>query len=193
MSEPCKCCETCKKNDANKYQIDKIYQFLEKEIALFWTRFWIFGALITAILVGWYNVVNNNKLSSYNFLKILLPFFASIIALIQTLINRGAKRWLDYWQNKLKDFKEYNIYDKSELKCYNKIDFYGDAYSPAKLGVMFTDLVCLNCILFTFFQIVEFNNLSNKDCNSAFLLFSFFINCPLIIYHLIEILNTKFD
>ena len=181
--------------DDKRFLLEKIYQFLEKEIALFWTRFWIFGALITAILIGWYNVITNERLNEqYNFLKIVLPFFATIIALIQTLINRGAKRWLDYWEKKLEnDFKDNNIYDKRSFKCYNKNcnDFYSQPFSPAKLGIMFTDLVTLNCLLFTIF---EFITLENKNQINNFLLF-FFIFCSnilLIINHLVEILMSNY-
>ena len=125
---------------------------------MFWTRFWIFGALITAILIGWYNVITNERLNEqYNFLKIVLPFFATIIALIQTLINRGAKRWLDYWEKKLEnDFKDNNIYDKEKCLMYNKINYFSLQFSPAKLGIIFTDLVFLACLMLSFFEIKNY-------------------------------------
>ncbi len=113
---------------------------------------------------------------------------AFIISLIQTLVNRGTKRWLDYWEEKLNDFSDLNIYDKSKCPNYIKNDFYRGEYSPAKLGIFFTDLVCLNCLLFANYNFIY---ICNDLLKCFFVILTFILNVFLIICHLSEIFCKK--
>ena len=160
--------------DDKKFQLEKIYQFLENEINLQEKRVWFFGALITALLTAWYYTKKDNE----NF-SVILPFIAFVISLIQCFLNRGSKYWLNYWGELLKKdyhniFKYENNVDKTEL--FKNIGFLG-AKRKVKipmLFIFFADFVCLNCFLLFGYELF-YNNKNG-------------FNCPLLIFLIINII-----
>ncbi|MDI9338715.1 MAG: hypothetical protein QM539_09865, partial [Alphaproteobacteria bacterium] len=92
--------------------IDRLYDLLKAETDLQQKRVWFCGTLISALLTGWY-LVNGNQNNSYNKnLKLILPFLATIIALIQCFLNRGSKYWFNYLHSQINKNinRDYEIY-----------------------------------------------------------------------------------
>ena len=168
-----------------RFQLEKIYQFLENEINLQEKRVWFFGALITALLTAWYYTKKDNE----NF-SVILPFIAFVISLIQCFLNRGSKYWLNYWQWKLEYWKDLNIFcSEKESKDTNittdweksQDKFKGTAFLGAKrkvkipmLFIFFADFVCINCFLLFGYELF-YNNKNG-------------FNCPLLIFLIINII-----
>lgn len=86
-------------------EFEKSLEIRNFEIDKFWLRGWFFGALIIAIIAGYFELFKEPEQKRY---CIYVSFLALIISAAQSLMNRGSKYWQERWEYHTKN-KESNL------------------------------------------------------------------------------------
>lgn len=120
-------------SDCNQFELDKLQ--LEKSLLLrnyeidnFWKRGWFFGALLLAILTGYFGLKKDHP----NYC-IIISFLGILISLFQSLMNRGSKYWQERWEIKTKHQESVLGVDITKTKQFGQNErYYLDAGILAK-------------------------------------------------------------
>lgn len=97
-------------------ELNKSLEFRNYEIDNFWKRGWFFGVLIIFLLTTYFSLIKNGLLSY----TIFLSFLQFLVALLQTLMNRGSKYWQERWEFKVKNREMECKIDITRTEKYNE-------------------------------------------------------------------------
>lgn len=133
------------------------------EIDLFWKRSWFFGALILALIGGYYKLKSE---TAPLFPPITISFIVTITTLFQCFMNRGSKYWQERWEYMTMNRESALRIELTKLKEFtdeeNNEDFYIDAsilskrenvltksrrFSVSKLTFLVWDIIFLCSLL----------------------------------------------
>jgi hypothetical protein len=140
--------------ELKKLQFEKSLLLRNYEIDNFWKRGWFFGALLLAVLTGYFGLKKDHP--SY---CIIISFLGVLISLFQSLMNRGSKYWQERWESKTKHQESILGVDITKTKKFKQNErYYLDAgilaknenffvvarrFSVSKLTILVWDVITL--------------------------------------------------
>ncbi|WES98289.1 hypothetical protein P2W68_01445 [Chryseobacterium arthrosphaerae] len=179
--------------DKKKIEFEKALESRQFEISNFWSRGWFFGALILALIAGYFE---NASLKTPIFPTVCISFLITLFSLLQTLMNRGSKYWQERWEYITKNRESSLGIDVTKTMKYNNSEKYyvdrsilskgeswltrGQRFSVSKLAFMVWDIIFLTAILCWINDIIQCTNL-NK-INIVFTAKIFFFHIVITIY-----------
>jgi len=122
-----------KEYELNKIEFEKSLALRNFEIENFWKRGWFFGALMLALIAGYFKL----KDSSPDYC-IYISFVGFLVSMAQSLMNRGSKYWQERWEYKTKNRESILGIDITKTKKINNERYYIDACIQAKNENWFT-------------------------------------------------------
>jgi len=153
-------------DEKEKLEFEKSLELRNLELHLFWTRSWFFGALLLAMVSGYFG--NIAKVPSF-VPPICISFLLMLISLFQSLMNRGSKYWQERWKFYTQDIEEsikINVLktEKPNTEERKKIDkditekeenflTKSRKFSVSKLTILVWDIICLCCIMLWLYDI----------------------------------------
>lgn len=146
--------------EKRKFEFEKALELRQFEISNFWSRGWFFGALILAIVAGYFE---NAKEANLTFPPVCISFLMVIFSLLQALMNRGSKYWQERWEYISKNRESVlNIDVTKTMKYDNNEKYYidrsilskgeswitrGQRFSVSKLAFLVWDIIFLSSLL----------------------------------------------
>lgn len=177
--------------EKQKIEFEKALESRQFEISNFWSRGWFFGALILALIAGYYE---NSKLENLIFPPVCISFLIVIFSLFQTLMNRGSKYWQERWEYITKNRESVLGIDVTKTMKYNNSERYyidrsilskgeswltrGQRFSVSKLAFMVWDIIFLSSLMCWINDVINTTSFSNIDRK---------LTLQIIIFHLVLI------
>lgn len=107
--------------EKHKIEFEKALESRQFEISNFWSRGWFFGALILALIAGYYE---NSKSENLIFSPVCISFLITIFSLFQALMNRGSKYWQERWEYITKNRESVLEIDVTKTMKYDNSEKY---------------------------------------------------------------------
>ncbi len=87
-----------KQFELKKLEFEKTMDQRNFEIDNFWRRGWFFGALLLALAAAFFQ--SGDMVKQY---QVYIAFLGLLVAISQSLMNRGSKYWQERWENRTKN------------------------------------------------------------------------------------------
>jgi hypothetical protein len=146
--------------EKRRIEFEKALELRQFEIGNFWSRGWFFGALILAIVAGYFE---NAKETNPMFPTVCISFLMVIFSLIQALMNRGSKYWQERWEYISKNRESVLNIDVTKTMKYENTEKYyidrsilskgeswltrGQRFSVSKLAFLVWDIIFLSSLM----------------------------------------------
>jgi len=162
-------------DEKKKIEFENSLALRNVELHLFWTRGWFFGALLIAMVTGYFvNIEKDPSLVP----PICISFLLMLLSLFQSLMNRGSKYWQDRWKHYTQQIekslkinvlrtersnsKERKIIEEEIVKKGNYFTK-SRKFSVSKLTILVWDIICLCCIMLWLYDISKIFSIQNID------------------------------
>lgn len=111
------------------------------EIELFWKRALFFWGFIASAFVAFVSLKNSDSMFT-----LIIATFGLVCSFIWTLVNRGSKYWVDYWEEKVFQNERYvtgSLFFQPASKGAHQTFFWlrGRRFSVTKLTIALSDYV----------------------------------------------------
>ncbi|GGG62474.1 RipA family octameric membrane protein [Epilithonimonas arachidiradicis] len=182
--------------ERKKLEFEKALESRQFEISNFWSRGWFFGALILALIAGYFE---NSSAKEFIFPPVCISFLITLFSLIQTLMNRGSKYWQERWEYITKNRESSLRIDVTKTMKYDNTEKYyidrsilskgeswltrGQRFSVSKLAFIVWDIIFLTATLCWINDIIQCTNF-NK-INTEFTVKIIVFHTVIIIYIII--------
>jgi len=149
-----------KEFELKKLEFEKSLQLRQFEIDNFWKRAWFFGALLGALVTGYFQLKSSELFASY---AQYVAFLSFLVSLGQSLMNRGSKYWQERWEYVTKNRESELKLNITKARKFNKNErYYIDAcirakgenwfvrskrFSVSKIAILIWDLITIFCLL----------------------------------------------
>lgn len=175
-----------KMNERRKLEFEKALELRNFEIDNFWKRGWFFGALLVALVTGYFTI-KKGQLSNF---AVYIAFVSFLVSFAQCLMNRGSKYWQERYEYLVKNRESELDIDVTKMQKYNnKERFYIDAsirskeenhltrsnrFSVSKLTFLVWDIVTIFCFFLWLTELLNFYFCLND---------SKFVHLMILIFH----------
>ncbi|MCL2327376.1 MAG: hypothetical protein FWC39_02555 [Bacteroidetes bacterium] len=163
-------------DEKEKIEFEESLALRNLELNLFWQRSWFFGALLLAVVSGYFVNIEKGPFVP----PICVSFLLVLISLFQSLMNRGSKYWQERWKHYTQDIEKsirINVL-KTEMpnsKERKKIDkditdkkenflTKSRKFSVSKLTILVWDIICLCSFMLWGHDIFRIFSSPNIDC-----------------------------